>query len=609
MNVRTKGLTIAGSTIVILAGIAFALSRGVLLQRFSELDRFFLQSDMQRLVRAVQDEIEELDAVTWDWSAWDDTYRFAQDGNATYAAANLVVSSFSIQRLRFLAVLKTDGSVVWAGEYDREGSAIRPVAPEVLDPVKACCLRRALDSDGPVRGILSTGSGWPLILSARAIKTSDNEGPARGVLVMARVLDSAAAQRIARSTGLNVEQMRTDDPALPAEMKLPGASRSAEPIVLQADDRGGRTGYAVLRDLRGEPAAVLRHVCPSRTRSTAEGAIAGFMFMLVLAAVFVAASSFFVMEWLLLRRLALLNAHVAGIDVRHDLRTRVQTTFNDEVTSLAREINHLLDRLEGAMNEQRLLRETLEEQVLERTRALSRSRAELRRLYRHVEKVRETERRAAASRVHDELGQSMTALKMILEGYRTDLAKRGGILDARLAEAVAILDSTTAAVQDIASELRPSVLDHFGLQEALRWYVEKFARRSGIAARLNLEEIPELRPEVASALFRVVQELLTNVARHARARTVYVGLQREGDLVRLEVEDDGVGIQPSAATAAVSFGLSEVRERMEAIGGTVQIEPLTTHGTKVSIVAPVSAAPETGDEDELAGTRSELIHG
>lgn len=164
-------------------------------------------------------------------------------------------------------------------------------------------------------------------------------------------------------------------------------------------------------------------------------------------------------------------------------------------------------------------------------------------------------------------------------------------------------------MRSLALDLRPSILDDLGLVAALRWLVDRQARRAGLAGHFSSPKSePALHPDVATACFRVAQEALSNVMRHARARNVWVRLRRDGAGVRLVVRDDGIGFDPREAgrrsSRGASLGLLGIRERTELIGGRAVIESEPGHGTSVVAWFPLTprAGPGEGAKDGEAPT-------
>ena len=151
-------------------------------------------------------------------------------------------------------------------------------------------------------------------------------------------------------------------------------------------------------------------------------------------------------------------------------------------------------------------------------------------------------------------------------------------------------DSAMKSVQRIATELRPGALDHLGLADALRQEAQRFQQRGGITCELDLPAEPlELPKQVATAVFRVFQEALTNIGRHAKATVVRIRLHADADQLTLQVEDNGQGIPPEATADSRSLGLQGMRERASVLGGEVTISPITPRGTRVSLRLPRAA--------------------
>jgi signal transduction histidine kinase len=241
---------------------------------------------------------------------------------------------------------------------------------------------------------------------------------------------------------------------------------------------------------------------------------------------------------------------------------------------------------------------TLGQQVaLDRRRHLTEaglraSQDQLRALAIRLQDVREQERAAIAREIHDELGQELTALKLDIAWTRnrlrrSDPAESAGI-DARLLDMSSLADRSIATVQRIASGLRPRVLDDLGLAAAVEWQAQQFQERTGIRCRLGAHIDDEQIPmPAATAAFRIFQEALTNVARHAEASRVKVQIGRvRGDLV-LEVSDNGRGIRPEAVSSTTSIGLLGMRERAVALGGEVLVEGFPGRGSSVLLRLPL----------------------
>src|SRR5205814_1474586 len=202
--------------------------------------------------------------------------------------------------------------------------------------------------------------------------------------------------------------------------------------------------------------------------------------------------------------------------------------------------------------------------------------------------AQEEERRRLSRELHDEFGQSLTAVNAYLWLIERQAPADATDLRTRTAEARRVVSRTLTAMRELSQLLRPSVLDEFGLVPSLDGHLKAFAEHHQIATSFTTDGLPDrLPPDVETALYRVAQEALTNVARHARASRVGVALvARDGEL-RLDVEDDGVGFpQRPANGTRVGVGLVGIRERVRALGGTVTLHPGKGARLRVSVPLP-----------------------
>jgi signal transduction histidine kinase len=217
---------------------------------------------------------------------------------------------------------------------------------------------------------------------------------------------------------------------------------------------------------------------------------------------------------------------------------------------------------------------------------------QLRALSARIEALHEEERTRISREIHDELGQMLTGIKMDLRWMEHRLDEFGDdrrvnpILD-KLVGTAELIDATVKEVQRIAAELRPGLLDKLGLPTALQYEGARFEERTGIACRLVVpgETLP-LPPEVATAFFRIFQEAVTNVARHAQATAVEVELQPQADGCRLEIRDNGKGMAGIDLANVKSLGLLGMQERAALLGGGVSFAPRAGGGTVVTVRIP-----------------------
>jgi two-component system sensor histidine kinase UhpB len=219
---------------------------------------------------------------------------------------------------------------------------------------------------------------------------------------------------------------------------------------------------------------------------------------------------------------------------------------------------------------------------------------QLRQLSEHQQTEKEDERRQVATGIHDELGQNLLALKIDVALLDRRTAGRHPRLNGRVQAAMETLDTTIESVRSIINTLRPAILD-LGLDAALEWQLDQFERRTGI--RCTLAAQAALVPpdaHLTAAVFRIVQESLDNVARHARATKVTVSLAVTPDYLALSIVDDGVGMADEGA--GPGFGLRGIRERVDAFGGELRINSGYGGGTALTIQIPQPQCAEIGSD-------------
>jgi signal transduction histidine kinase len=208
-----------------------------------------------------------------------------------------------------------------------------------------------------------------------------------------------------------------------------------------------------------------------------------------------------------------------------------------------------------------------------------------------VEGLREADRTRISRELHDQLGQELTGLKMDLRWIESRLEVRDdrslNPLTDRLVETLEQVDSLIATVQRIAADLRPDALDDLGLAEALTQEAERFALRSEVTCKVEVAGLPEeISPALATAVFRIFQEALTNVARHAEATRVRASCRLVDEALELTITDNGKGMPFGVAPDAKSLGLLGMRERAELLGGKISFNPAETGGTQVIATLP-----------------------
>jgi len=225
------------------------------------------------------------------------------------------------------------------------------------------------------------------------------------------------------------------------------------------------------------------------------------------------------------------------------------------------------------------------------TRDLRDSTEQLQAMSRRLVDVQESERRQFSRELHDRVGQNLTALSISLDIMKSQVTDNGNsALRTRLDDAAALLDSTAGSIENVMSELRPPMLDDYGLLPALQWYSDEFSRRTSIRVSVEGDEEMKRLPQTSEiALFRIAQEALNNVAKHAHASRAKIALTRTSAELVMTVTDNGLGLD-AASTAATKrrpgLGMVTMRERTQAVEGQFEIGAAPERGARVTVRVP-----------------------
>lgn len=280
-----------------------------------------------------------------------------------------------------------------------------------------------------------------------------------------------------------------------------------------------------------------------------------------------------------------------------EARKKNDTTFPVEISLSPLQTNEGLlitasirDITERRLIEQklRLFNEALEREVQERTEEVLEVNKQLRLLSSHLLEVREQEQLRISREIHDELGQQLTGLKMDVVWLSKKIPADNDSIKTKFTNLLELLDEMVKSVRRISTGLRPAVLDDFGLLPAIEWHSTEFETRFNIPVRLSIpEQLPVIPTEKATAIFRVYQEALTNVARHADATSVGVAIQCITNVLVMKITDNGKGFDAGIAGKKKTLGVLGMRERVINIGGQYEIVGLPNQGTVVSLIIPL----------------------
>jgi PAS domain S-box-containing protein len=207
-------------------------------------------------------------------------------------------------------------------------------------------------------------------------------------------------------------------------------------------------------------------------------------------------------------------------------------------------------------------------------------------LTQYIENVRENERVAISRELHDDLGQALTAVKIDLGTIKQSVADMGII--SKINKVSALVGETIKTVQNITSQLRPPIIDDLGIEAAIEWYTKEFEQRNGVKVIFKSDSMLTISPDASLNIFRIMQESLTNIARHSKASKVELVLNKNDESINFRISDNGIGINESKIKSIKSFGIISMKERAASIGGTFTIHRNKKRGTAIELILPLT---------------------
>ena len=573
MNLRW---TILGVILLTFVGLVLILSvslQSILVPHFHEEEDRSTRLNVQRVLGAMETERISLTEAIQNWASRDESYDYIRTGDPEYIQRNLSDSVLIGLNIDLLAFVSSQGNIVHvhlAGNPDPQSGLPAEIAAH-LQPGDEL-LRSASDRESR-SGLLVTDQGPLLVVSAPLLKTS-GEGPAAGTLLIGRLLDTVELDRFSSVVRFPLSLQPYAQPNPSAELvQAMQTFTAADPITVVPTSETQMTGYALLTDFYGNPAYILQ-VEQGRSLFRNSQLVLLYLYTaMVMGALLFSVMTFLALDRLVLARVRKLGKEVTAIGAGGDLSARVTVDRPDELTRVGVQINGMLENLQG--------------------------------LSHRLVEIQEAERRKIALELHDEIGQLLTGLKLQLD------TNRGGgnpLTQQSLLKASDLADELIQRVRNLSLDLRPTMLDDLGLLPALFWHFDRFTSLTGVQVNFSQNGLADTRfaPEIETTAYRIVQEALTNVARHSGVEQASVQVLHLDGVLSIQVEDRGGGFSADEAlTGSRTRGLRGMQERVALVGGSITIDSVPGWGTSILVELPAQAQPQpdegSGNDHDITG--------
>lgn len=349
MNIRLKILLIISLLSICLTALFYFLFNHVILSNFDKIERNFVKENIARVKSTIESQADGLDTITHDWASWDDTYLFVADLNKEYEEVNIVEDTFtSSAKIDYLLYFNREEDLVHGTFYDAELEEMSPIPQYLIDQLtenKKLFSHSSTESHS--KGLILLGGG-PVLISARPILTSNGEGPHRGTMIMIRTFDGEKIETIKELTRINFSTHLVNNPPPYADAINPLEILLARPndFIVEPLDADTIAGYCIIKDIFSNPLLFLRLTFPRDIHIQGHRTL-NFLLVLSLGACFIfGLVIFFILDRVILRRLASLKANVLKIGKTAQPRSRVNLAGTDELATLASSINTMLDAID-----------------------------------------------------------------------------------------------------------------------------------------------------------------------------------------------------------------------------------------------------------------------
>lgn len=540
--------------------IQYVSSQIIFLDGFATLEEQDTIQNVERVRSALAVDLENLDNYVHDWAAWDDTHAFVQDTNDAYIESNLVDQTFINSQVNFMVFLNSSGAIVFSKGFDVETEEEMPFPESLLEHLTAdSLLLQHNDTYSYLRGLLSLPEN-PMLFASRPIINSNYEGPIVGTLVMGYYLDSNKVDSLAETTHLSFDVQRVDDSLMDAEFQEAFQSLTEEtPVFVNPLNSDSVAGYTIVEDVYGEPCLILSVVLPRTIYAQGQTSIFYFILLRIATGLTASILILFVLEKLVLSRLAQIGAEVNKIKSRGDPSERLSISGNDEIADLGNELNRMLTSLEHSQSKLRMLNEKLG--------------------------------------VVGSLTRHDVRNKLSIIASNVYLAKQKLADDPDTLEFLASIESTIDKLEKIFEFSR--IYEKVGVEELVYMDVEKSVNEAAILLGLDgvklVNECKGLTVLADSLLRQLFYNLIDNTLWHGQMVTqIKVHCKEEKDCLKLVYEDNGVGVPENEKELifkegygkSTGYGLYLIRNICKAYGWSIKETGEPGKGAQFTMTIP-----------------------
>ncbi|MBU2535554.1 MAG: HAMP domain-containing protein [Chloroflexi bacterium] len=602
MTLRKKTLLIIAGTFYGVIILLFFISRTILLESYSDLERQSTHRDVERVLTAYSQVLSSLDTTTADRAAWDDTYAFIAGPGEGYIRSNLTDSTFAELGLNLMLYKDPSGQTVFGKAFDLEDEEEIPLPPSVSAYLaENDFLVTHQDTESSYTGTIVLPEG-PMMISSHPILTSEDEGPIRGTLIMGRYLDAARINELAEITLLSITIHKFNDPQAPPDFSAARTSISAaSPVFVQPLSEQSIAGYTLIGDISGRPALMLRVDAPRDIYQQGQSAISYLILTIVGVSLAFGLVTLLLLEKQVLSRLSYLSRSVSDIGMGGKLTARVSVPGSDELSRLGATINGMLAALEQSETELRELFEE-EKQLRQDLEAEINKRVEFTHTLVHELKTPITPVLASSELLLEEVERGGPIWELA-----QNISQGAYNLNQRIDE---LLDLARGEVGML--HLNPESVDSGRLLRSIVDSVKPLARKN---RHILNAELPSSLPVIQAdkdRLRQVVLNLLNNAFKFTPAGgSITVKAREDKAYLVVEVQDTGSGISEEeqkrlfepyqqlererARLSGLGLGLSLSKKLVELHGGQIWVQSEKGKGSIFGFSLPleISEQPES----------------